>query len=105
MADPVAVRRRRDGAQIPGVETDAAVSERARSFLSSLDESSGTVLVVGHGRMLRVLIATALGLPPSFARSLRMQNCRPALLELGPTPLLLALNAGDFASEVASGAP
>ena len=45
--------------------------------------------------MLRILIATALGLPPSVARSLRMRNCRPAVLEPGRTPLLLALNAGD----------
>jgi hypothetical protein len=49
--------------------------------------------------MLRILLATALGLPPSFARSLRMRHCRPAILEPGPMPLLLALNAGDPASE------
>ena len=104
-ADPVAVTRRRDGAELPGVEPDDAVVERARSFLVSLEQQPGATLVVGHGRMLRILIAVALGLPPSFARSVRMRHCRPAILELGTTPLLLALNAGDPAGEtVAEGA-
>jgi broad specificity phosphatase PhoE len=94
-ADPVAATRRRDGAQIPGVEPEGDVAERARSFLASLGGAGGTTLVVGHGRMLRILIAVALGLPPSFAQSLRMRHCRPAVLEPGPRPLLLALNAGD----------
>ena len=99
-ADPMAATRRRDGAQLPGVEPDEEVAERGRLFLASLDGAGGTTLVVGHGRMLRILIATALGLPPSFARSLRMRNCRPAVLEPGRTPLLLALNAGDPSFEV-----
>ena len=94
-ADPIAATRRRDGVQIPGVESEDAVAERADSFLASLGGADGTTLVVGHGRMLRILIAVALGLPPSFAQSLRMRNCRPAVLEPGPRPLLLALNAGD----------
>jgi broad specificity phosphatase PhoE len=94
-ADPVAVTRRRDGAQVPGVEPEDAVAERARSFLVSMGEVGGTTLVVGHGRTLRILVAVALGLPPAFSHSLRMRNCRPAVLEPGPRPLLLALNAGD----------
>jgi len=99
-ADPLAVTRRRDGAQLPSVEPEEEVAERARLFLSSLDAVGGTTLVVGHGRMLRILIAAALGLPASFSRSLRMRNCRPAVLEPGPAPLLLALNAGDPSFEV-----
>jgi probable phosphoglycerate mutase len=94
-ADPVAVTRRRDGAQIPGVEPEDAVAERARSFVVSMGDVGGTTLVVGHGRTLRILVAVALGLPPAFSHSLRMRNCRPAVLEPGPRPLLLALNAGD----------
>jgi broad specificity phosphatase PhoE len=94
-ADPVAVTRRRDGTQLPGVESDESVVARVDAFLASLEGEACTTLVVGHGRMLRILIATALGQPPSFARSLRMRNCRPAVLELGRAPLLLALNAGD----------
>jgi broad specificity phosphatase PhoE len=94
-ADPIAAARRRDGAQLPGVEPDDQVAERARSFLASLRHASGRTLAVGHGRTLRILIAEALGLPSSFAQSLRMRNCRPAVLEPGPRPLLLALNAGE----------
>ncbi len=101
-ADPPAVARRRDGAQLHGVEPEEDVAERARLFLASLDGATGTTLVVGHGRMLRVLIAATLGLPPTFARSLRMRNCRPAVLEPGRTPLLLALNAGDPSFEARS---
>jgi broad specificity phosphatase PhoE len=100
-ADPVASTRRRNGAQIPGVESEGAVAERARSFLASMEEL-GTTLVVGHGRMLRILMGVALGLPPSFAQSLRMRNCRPAVIEPGARPLLLALNAGDPSFEARS---
>ena len=98
-SDPVAVTRRRDGSQLDGVEPEQSVADRVRDVLASLDGDPGTTLVVGHGRTLRILIAVALGLPPSFARSLRMRNCRPAVLELGRTPLLLALNLGDPSSE------
>jgi broad specificity phosphatase PhoE len=98
-AEPVTAAWRRDGAQVPGIEWEDEVAERARSFLASLGDPGGTALVVGHGRTLRILIAAALGLPPSFAGSLRMRNCRPAVLEPGPRPLLLALNAGDPSAE------
>lgn len=97
-ADPVGRTRRAGGAALDGIEPDEAVVERARAVLATID-AGGTVLVVGHGRMLRVLISTALGLPPSFARRLRMRNCSPAILELGAEPLLLALNAADPAAE------
>lgn len=99
-ADPVAATRRRDGAQLPGMEPTAEVVERARSFLASLDGMGGNTLVVGHGRMLRILLASVLDLPASFADSLRMRHCRPAVLEPGKKPLLLALNAGDPSFEV-----
>jgi broad specificity phosphatase PhoE len=94
-ADALAATRRRDGAQIPGVEPEEEVADRVRSFLASLDGAGGTTLVVGHGRALRILMAVALGVAPSFAQSLRMRNCRPAVLEPGARPLLLAFNAGD----------
>jgi probable phosphoglycerate mutase len=98
-SDPVAATRRSAGAQLPGVESEEAVASRVRDVLVSLEEADGMTLVVGHGRTLRILIATALGLSPSFARTLRMRNCRPAVLEPGRTPLLLAFNAGDPSSE------
>jgi broad specificity phosphatase PhoE len=94
-ADPVAAAWRRDGVQVPGIESEDLVAERARSFLASLGDLDGTTLVVGHGRTLRILMAAALGLPPSFAQLLRLRNCRPAVLEPGPRPLLLAVNSGD----------
>jgi probable phosphoglycerate mutase len=101
-ADPLAVTRRRDGEQIPGIESEEEVAERAGWFLGATASADGLTLVVGHGRMLRILIATALGLPPSFSRSLRMRNCRPAILEPGPRPLLLGFNVGDPAFEATS---
>ncbi|HEY5628180.1 MAG TPA: histidine phosphatase family protein, partial [Candidatus Limnocylindrales bacterium] len=45
-ADPVAVTRRRDGAQVPGIEPEDDVAARARSFLASLGDAGGTTLVV-----------------------------------------------------------
>jgi hypothetical protein len=47
-------------------------------------------------------MAAALGLPPSFAQLLRLRNCRPAVMEPGPRPLLLALNSGDPSFEARS---
>jgi len=94
-ADPVAVTRRRDGAQLPGVETEAAVEERAWAFYAGIAELPGMTLVVGHGRMLRILIATCvLRVPAAVAGSLRMRNCRPAIVEPGRAPLLLGFNLG-----------
>jgi probable phosphoglycerate mutase len=98
-ADPVAVTRRRDGVEIPGIEPAEQVAARAAGFLASLADAGGTTLVTGHGRMLRIMIVTALGLPPAFSQSMRMRNCRPAVLEPGPTPLLLAFNTGAPAFE------
>ena len=99
-ADPVAATRRRDGAEIPGVETEASVEARARAFLADLSDMSRTTLVIGHGRTLRILIATAvLGMPPRLSQSMRMRNCRPAIIEPGARPLLLGFNVGPAADE------
>ncbi len=92
-ADALAVTRRRDGAQLPGIETEASVEARARTFYADLAGPTGNTLVIGHGRMLRILIASCvLGVPASVSGSLRMRNCRPAIIEPGPLPLLLAFN-------------
>ena len=105
-ADPLAVTRRRDGAELPGIETEASVEERARSFLADLADLSGTTLVVGHGRMLRILISTAiLGLPSAASARMRMRNCRPAIVEPGPRPLLLGFNVGPPSAEARQGGP
>ena len=94
-ADPFALRRRRDGAQLPGVETEVVVAARAKAFFDDPAFQTGTTLVVGHGRMLRILLATCvLRVPATIAQHLRMRNCRPAIVEPGPTPLLLGFNIG-----------
>jgi broad specificity phosphatase PhoE len=99
-ADPVAVARRRDGLDIDGIESVASVEARARSFFDDLADISGMTLVVGHGRMLRILIASViLGLPPSASSRMRMRNCRPAIVEPGEQPLLLGFNVGSPADE------
>jgi len=77
------------------------VEARARAFFADLADLSGTTLVVGHGRMLRILIATCvLGVPASVSRRMRMRNCRPAIVEPGRDPLLLGFNVGAAAPEV-----
>lgn len=82
------------GGEYPGVETFAAVAARARSVWEDLP-LTGTTLVVGHGRFLRSLIATCvLELDLAASTRMRMRNCRPAIVEPGPAPLLLALNGG-----------
>jgi broad specificity phosphatase PhoE len=102
-ADPVAVTRRRDGAQLPGVETEAAVEARARAFYADIADLPATTLVVGHGRMLRILIATCvLRVPAAVSGSLRMRNCRPAIVEPGRVPLLLGFNLGPAKDEAAA---
>ena len=91
--DPAAAAWR-SGADHPGVETEASVAIRAASFWPEIP-STGTTLVVSHGRFLRVLLATCvLGVPAEIGRSMRMRNCRPAIVEPGPKPLLLGFNAG-----------
>jgi probable phosphoglycerate mutase len=101
-ADPVAVTRRRDGAELTGVESQASVEARVRSFYDELVGLPGRTLVVGHGRTLRILIAVCvLGVPASVAGNLRIRNCRPAIVEPGSPSLLLGFNMGapaiDFA--------
>jgi broad specificity phosphatase PhoE len=99
-ADPEAVVRRRDGLDIDGIESVASVEARARSFFDDLADISGMTLVVGHGRMLRILIASViLGLPANASARMRMRNCRPAIVEPGERPLLLGFNVGSPADE------
>jgi broad specificity phosphatase PhoE len=99
-ADPLAVTRRRDNVEIPGVEPEATVASRATSFFADLAGVTGTTLVVAHGRFLRILIVAAvLGAPPSLSTQLRMRNCRPAVVEPGVKPLLLGFNVGDPTNE------
>jgi glucosyl-3-phosphoglycerate phosphatase len=92
-ADAAATAWRR-GADYPGAETNAQTIARARSFWADVP-ATGTTLVVGHGRFLRYLVcACVLGMPMDEPPRMRMRNCRPAIVEPGPRPLLLALNGG-----------
>lgn len=95
-ADPIARNHRHQGPRPEGMEAEAGVERRARAFFADLAALPGTTLVVGHGRMLRVLIATCvLAAPAQLADHLRMRNCRPAIVEPGSHPLLLGFNVGS----------
>ena len=103
-ADPVAAKRRSDGAELDGMERVASVAARAGGFMLDLADLPGNSLVIGHGRMLRILLAACvLGLPAGGSQRLRMRNCRPAIVEPGRTPLLLGFNVGPPADEAAGG--
>lgn len=74
---------------------DISRATRRDGLFADLGDAPGTTLVVGHGRMLRILIATCvLGVPVGVSGRLRMRNCRPAIVEPGRTPLLLGFNLG-----------
>ncbi len=49
---------------VPGGETIDEVARRAKRLLARVDGAAGDVLLFGHGHMLRVLTAVALGLDP-----------------------------------------
>ena len=101
-ADPVAVTRRRDGAELAWVESQASVEARVRAFYDEITGLPGRTLVVGHGRTLRILIAACvLEVPASVAANLRMRNCRPAIVEPGSPSLLLGFNLGAPGTELA----
>lgn len=89
-----AARAWRMGADYPGAETNAEVEARSRAVWADLP-LTGTTLVVAHGRLLRSIIATCvLELGLAASTRMRMRNCRPAIVEPGPSPLLLSLNGG-----------
>jgi broad specificity phosphatase PhoE len=98
--DPLASRRRQDGAELPGMEPVESVAERASAVWADLSTLPGNTLVVGHGRMLRALIVLkVLGAPASAVSALRLRHCRPTIIEPGKRPLLLGLNVGNPADE------
>jgi broad specificity phosphatase PhoE len=88
---------------VPGGETIEHVAARASAVLRRVDAASGDVLCVGHGHMLRVLAAVALGFEPVAGahftldgatinlighehetRALRVWNARPPPSSAGP---------------------
>lgn len=93
-ADPAGRAWREHNTPLPGAEPDESIAARAAALYADLARRAGNTLVISHGGILRMLITTCiLGLPPSDLRRLRMSNCRPAVVEPGLRPLLLALNA------------
>jgi broad specificity phosphatase PhoE len=102
LTDPIGAALRGDEGEAAGVEPEGAVLERVREFYASIEPLEGITLIVGHGRTLRTILALSLGLPPEVARRMRMRNCRPAIIEPGRRPLLLAFNAGDPAYEASA---
>jgi probable phosphoglycerate mutase len=66
--------------EIPGGETLADVAVRATAVLARVDGADGDVLCVGHGHMMRVLAAVALGLPPEAGRVLALDPATVSVL-------------------------
>jgi broad specificity phosphatase PhoE len=60
-------------AEHPG-ETAAQVGERADKVIARARAAEGTVAVVAHGHLLRVLTARWLGLPPEDGRMFRLDT-------------------------------
>ena len=80
--------------------SDIPAPRKRRIGPALLAVAAGMTLVVGPGRMLRILIATCvLRVPAAVAGSLRMRNCRPAIVEPGRVPLLLGFNLGPARDE------
>lgn len=76
------------------MESDQRARARARAAFEDLVAGTqGTALVESHGYFIRTLLAACvLGLGPEGVRTLRVRNCRPAVVELTRPPLLLGLN-------------
>lgn len=84
----------------PKLKLRLVLDRRALIALTDIADRPGTTVVVGHGRMLRILIAICvLRAPAAVSGSLRMRNCRPAILEPGRVPLLLGLSLGPARDE------
>lgn len=60
-------------------ERYADVAARARRVIDSVDESSGLVVLVGHGQMLKVLATELLGLSPDVAATFALGPARAGL--------------------------
>jgi broad specificity phosphatase PhoE len=69
---------------------------RARSFFATVEELSGTIVVVGHGYLLRILlVACVLELPANCFRRLKIDNASLSVVTWignNRTPQLVLLN-------------
>jgi probable phosphoglycerate mutase len=64
----------------PSGETAADIAGRADSFIADLKKLEGTVLLVAHSVLLRVLASRWVGLPPEFARHLALGPASVSIL-------------------------
>lgn len=67
-----------------GGECDADVLARARGALERASARDGTVALVSHYNVIRVLVAHALGVPPPLSFRFRVDTGGATLLERGP---------------------
>ena len=100
MTDEETQRRRpgwnlfEDGA--PGGESPDEVALRIERVLAEVAEIDGPVLIVGHGKSLRVLAARWVGQPVTLGAALPFDPAALAILEReGDQPLLRAWNYRD----------
>lgn len=80
----------------PGGESFGQVAERARRFFDRLfaEADGDTVLVVSHHIVARVYLAGLLGLPPSEAKRVKVDNCGLCVVEqIEGKPRVVTLNA------------
>jgi broad specificity phosphatase PhoE len=77
----------------PGGETLAQLGERVRAVYQEILAAypDGTVLLVGHGGALQVLLCQALGLPPERFWQLQLDNTALADLRIYPEGAILNL--------------
>ena len=76
----------------PGGESLAQLNARLQAIVEQLsqDHAGQTVLVVAHGGPLQLLLATALGLPPTAFWQFRVEPGSLSELDLFPTGAILA---------------
>ncbi|MCC6728899.1 MAG: histidine phosphatase family protein [Chthonomonadales bacterium] len=80
-----AYRRDAEGGRPPGSEPlDVMWARLTRALEAIRDEArGGTIVVVGHGGSMRVLVCEALGAPPASVRRLHLGNASLSTLEYG----------------------
>jgi probable phosphoglycerate mutase len=72
----------RDGC--PGGETAADVGARADAVIADLQKQGGTILLVAHSVLLRILGSRWVGLPPEFASHLALGPASVSVLGHDP---------------------
>ena len=75
---------------VPGGETKSEVAVRASAVLTRARATGGNVALFSHGHLLRVLLATWLGLPPEDGRLFALATASITILGYEhETPVIL----------------